>query len=100
MKNERSKFVMGIEPQEKTRPERVTRFDASSQYKPDRRGIEKRTRRLQIAVQPSLYEAALAKVQGTRNVYGRKNSLSDYVINLMARDLGMVEALGLDIDDE
>lgn len=100
MKNDRSKFLMGFETQEKPqRPERVTRFDASSQYKPDRRGIEKRTRRLQIAVQPSLYAAALEKIQGTRNVYGRKNSLSDYVINLMAKDLDMVEELGLDIDD-
>lgn len=60
---------------------------ATSNFYPDPRYIEKKSRRVQIVMKPSVYERAKDKIAGIIDENGRPLSFNDYIGQLVERDL-------------
>lgn len=60
---------------------------ATSNFYADPRYIEKKSRRVQIVMKPSVYERAKDKIAGIIDENGRPLSFNDYIGQLVERDL-------------
>ena len=69
--------------------ETIKKAAEPSEYYTPRQAVEKRTHRAHIVLQPSVYNAVIEKIAGTRNEWGRAASFNDYINNLILKDLGM-----------